>query len=62
MRMVDTPEVPRPPRGEQQLPQVRPEDISYIQYTSGSTWFPAAWSSGTTALANLGASSATAWR
>jgi fatty-acyl-CoA synthase len=28
------------PRGEQALPQVQPEDISYIQYTSGSTRFP----------------------
>ena len=41
MRMVDTPEAFHAlPRGEQQLPQVRPEDISYIQYTSGSTRFP----------------------
>lgn len=28
------------PLSEQTLPQVQPEDISYIQYTSGSTRFP----------------------
>jgi fatty-acyl-CoA synthase len=41
IRMVDTPAAFHAlPRGEQALPQVRPEDISYIQYTSGSTRFP----------------------
>ena len=28
------------PRGELALPRVKPSDISYIQYTSGSTRFP----------------------
>ena len=31
--------MPCPPT-TQQLPQITPEDISYIQYTSGSTRFP----------------------
>jgi fatty-acyl-CoA synthase len=41
LRMVDKPEAFHAlPRGEQPLPQVNPTDISYIQYTSGSTRFP----------------------
>ena len=41
MRMVDTAEAfDALPASEQPLPQVKPEDISYIQYTSGSTRFP----------------------
>lgn len=41
MRMVDMPEAFHElPRGEQALPQIDPTDISYIQYTSGSTRFP----------------------
>jgi fatty-acyl-CoA synthase len=41
LRMVDMPEAFHAlPRGEQALPQVKPSDISYIQYTSGSTRFP----------------------
>ena len=41
MRMVDTPQAfDALPASEQALPQVKPEDISYIQYTSGSTRFP----------------------
>lgn len=41
MRMVDTAEAfDALPTSEQALPQVKPEDISYIQYTSGSTRFP----------------------
>ncbi len=41
MRMVDTPEAFHAlPRGERALPQIKPGDISYIQYTSGSTRFP----------------------
>ena len=40
-RMVDAPEAFYAlPAGQQQLPQIIPEDISYIQYTSGSTRFP----------------------
>ena len=40
-RMVDVPEAFYAlPKGEQQLPEITPEDISYIQYTSGSTRFP----------------------
>ena len=40
-RMVDTPEAFYAlPAGDAELPQVNPEDISYIQYTSGSTRFP----------------------
>ena len=41
MRMVDTPEAFYSlPATEQVLPDVSPDDISYIQYTSGSTRFP----------------------
>lgn len=41
MRMVDTPEsFYRLPATEQVLPAIGPDDISYIQYTSGSTRFP----------------------
>jgi fatty-acyl-CoA synthase len=41
MRMVDAPEAFYAlPAGEQALPVINPEDISYIQYTSGSTRFP----------------------
>ncbi len=41
MRMVDMPESFHAlPRGERDLPQINPTDISYIQYTSGSTRFP----------------------
>jgi len=41
MRMVDTGAAfDALPASEQALPQVKPEDISYIQYTSGSTRFP----------------------
>jgi fatty-acyl-CoA synthase len=41
LRMVDKPEAFHAlPAGEQALPQVNPGDISYIQYTSGSTRFP----------------------
>ncbi len=41
MRMVDKPEAFEAlPAGEQALPQINPTDISYIQYTSGSTRFP----------------------
>jgi fatty-acyl-CoA synthase len=41
MRMVDTPESFHAlPVSEQALPVVSPSDISYIQYTSGSTRFP----------------------
>jgi fatty-acyl-CoA synthase len=41
MRMVDTAEAFHAlPAEEQQLPRISPEDISYIQYTSGSTRFP----------------------
>jgi fatty-acyl-CoA synthase len=41
LRMVDKPEAFHAlPAGEQALPQVNPADISYIQYTSGSTRFP----------------------
>lgn len=41
IRMVDAPEAFYAlPASQQQLPQITPEDISYIQYTSGSTRFP----------------------
>ena len=41
MRMVDMPDAFRAlPNSEKPLPQVKPTDISYIQYTSGSTRFP----------------------
>ncbi|MEM8561551.1 MAG: fatty acyl-AMP ligase [Pseudomonadota bacterium] len=41
MRMVDTPEAFHGlATSEQELPHVSPGDISYIQYTSGSTRFP----------------------
>ncbi len=41
VRMVDAPEAFYSlPADEQQLPEVKAEDISYIQYTSGSTRFP----------------------
>ncbi|MEM6579866.1 MAG: fatty acyl-AMP ligase [Pseudomonadota bacterium] len=41
MRMVDTPEAFHGLSAiEQELPKVNPSDISYIQYTSGSTRFP----------------------
>jgi fatty-acyl-CoA synthase len=41
VRMVDAPEsFYALPAGEQALPQARADDISYIQYTSGSTRFP----------------------
>jgi fatty-acyl-CoA synthase len=41
MCMVEAPEAFHAlPADEQQLPQIKPEDISYIQYTSGSTRFP----------------------
>lgn len=41
MRMVDAPEAFHAlPVSEQTLPQISPDDISYIQYTSGSTRFP----------------------
>jgi len=41
LRMVDKPEAFHAlPAGEQALPQINPGDISYIQYTSGSTRFP----------------------
>jgi fatty-acyl-CoA synthase len=41
MRMVDMPEAFHAlPAGEQALPPVKPQDVSYIQYTSGSTRFP----------------------
>ncbi len=41
MRMVDMPaSFHALPRGEQALPRIMPGDISYIQYTSGSTRFP----------------------
>ena len=40
-RMVDTPEAFYAiPAGTAELPEISPEDISYIQYTSGSTRFP----------------------
>lgn len=41
MRMVDAPEAFHALSGDEQpLPQAEPDDISYIQYTSGSTRFP----------------------
>ena len=41
LRMVNVPAAFHAlPRGEQALPRVKPSDISYIQYTSGSTRFP----------------------
>jgi fatty-acyl-CoA synthase len=41
MRMVDTPEAFYAlPAGDNALPTAQPDDISYIQYTSGSTRFP----------------------
>ena len=41
MRMVDAPEAFHAlPADEQPLQEAQPEDISYIQYTSGSTRFP----------------------
>jgi fatty-acyl-CoA synthase len=41
IRMVDTPDAFYAlPAVEQSLPEIDPEDISYIQYTSGSTRFP----------------------
>ena len=41
LRMVDKPEAFHAlPAGQQALPQINPGDISYIQYTSGSTRFP----------------------
>ncbi len=41
IRMVDAPEAFYAlPASQQQLPRITPEDISYIQYTSGSTRFP----------------------
>jgi fatty-acyl-CoA synthase len=41
MRMVDAPEAFHAlPADEQELHNAQPEDISYIQYTSGSTRFP----------------------
>ena len=41
MRMVDAPEAFHAlPADEQPLQQAQPDDISYIQYTSGSTRFP----------------------
>ncbi|MEE4146459.1 MAG: fatty acyl-AMP ligase [Halieaceae bacterium] len=41
LRMVDKPEAFHAlPLGQQALPQINPDDISYIQYTSGSTRFP----------------------
>jgi fatty-acyl-CoA synthase len=41
IRMVDAPEAFYAlPAAPQQLPAIDPEDISYIQYTSGSTRFP----------------------
>ena len=40
-RMVDTHEAFHAlPAGTQELPEISPEDIAYIQYTSGSTRFP----------------------
>ena len=40
-RMVDTHEAFHAlPAGAQELPEISPEDIAYIQYTSGSTRFP----------------------
>ncbi len=41
LRMVDKPEAFHAlPADQQPLPQINPGDISYIQYTSGSTRFP----------------------
>lgn len=41
MRMVDTPDAFYAlPAGNEVLPTAQPDDISYIQYTSGSTRFP----------------------
>ena len=41
MRMVETPESFHAlPVSQQDLPSIKPSDISYIQYTSGSTRFP----------------------
>ena len=41
LRMVDQPEAFHAlPASQQALPQINPGDISYIQYTSGSTRFP----------------------
>jgi fatty-acyl-CoA synthase len=41
MRMVDQPQAFYDlPESERELPEIKPEDISYIQYTSGSTRFP----------------------
>jgi fatty-acyl-CoA synthase len=41
LRMVDMPEAFHAlPMSDKALPQVNPEDVSYIQYTSGSTRFP----------------------
>ena len=40
-RMVDAPEAFYAlPAGDAELPEISPEDIAYIQYTSGSTRFP----------------------
>ena len=41
VRMIDTPEAfHNLPAASAPLPQINPEDIAYIQYTSGSTRFP----------------------
>jgi fatty-acyl-CoA synthase len=41
MRMVDQPQAFYDlPESDMALPEIKPEDISYIQYTSGSTRFP----------------------
>ncbi len=41
MRMISTPETFYAlPAEDRQLPTIRPQDIAYIQYTSGSTRFP----------------------
>ena len=41
LRMVDEPTAFHAlPEGTQELPEIQPQDIAYIQYTSGSTRFP----------------------